>query len=69
VTIVPRSPYDSDQTFITAFAVRVEDAVDPEQFVISDIVIVEGGYFSISSRLSNFRRTLYAPGQVMFSIV
>jgi hypothetical protein len=45
VSIVPRMPYtERFRPFMTAFAIRVEDADDPEHFVISDIVTVEGGF-------------------------
>lgn len=61
VTIVPRTPYtERFRPFMTAFAVRVEDADDPEQFVISDIVTVEGG-FHYGTLQSN-----YPPGSVLF---
>jgi hypothetical protein len=44
VTVVPESPSEDDsRPFSTAFAVRVADVNDPEQYVISDIVTVEGG--------------------------
>jgi hypothetical protein len=54
VTIVPERPYEERQRpFMTAFAIRVEDIDDPDQFVISDVVTVEGG--EIYARLSSYR--------------
>jgi hypothetical protein len=44
VTIVPEHGYEERRKpFSMAFAVRVEDVDDPEQYVISDIVTAEGG--------------------------
>jgi hypothetical protein len=61
VTIVPRRPYTEQfRPFMTAFAVRVEDVDDPEQFVISDIVTVEGGFHGGTLRPN------YPEGSVLF---
>lgn len=61
VIIVPRRPYTEQfRPFMTGFAVRVEDIDDPEQFVISDVVTVEGGFHGGTSRPS------YPEGSVLF---
>jgi hypothetical protein len=56
VTIVPRRPYtERFRPFMTGFAVRVEDVDDPEQFVISDAVTVEGGFMQAPCDLTTPR--------------
>jgi hypothetical protein len=61
VTIVPKRPYtERFRPFMTGFAVRVEDVDEPEQFVISEIVTVEGGFHG-----GNLRSN-YPEGSVMF---
>lgn len=63
VTIVPRRPYaERFRPFMTGFAVRVEDVDDPDQFVISDIVTVEGGFHGGTLRPS------YPEGSVLFRV-
>jgi hypothetical protein len=61
VAIVPRRPYaERLRPFMTGFAVRVEDVDDPEQFVISEIVTVEGGFHGGTLRPN------YPEGSVLF---
>lgn len=61
VTIVPRRPYtERFRPFMTGFAVRVEDVDDPVQFVISEIVTVEGGFHG------GILRPSYPEGSVLF---
>lgn len=62
VTIVPQQPYGENyDPFMIAFAVRVEAADDPDQYVISDVVTVEGGNFNVPNV-----RPQYRPSQVLF---
>jgi hypothetical protein len=58
ITLVSDQSYGDRFPFMTAFALRVENVDDPTQFVISDIVTVQGGDFA-------FRRN-YPEGTVLF---
>jgi hypothetical protein len=61
--IVPEHLYEEHfRPFSTAFAVCVADVDDPEQYVISDIVTVEGG----SGRLRSYEPANYPAGAVLF---
>jgi hypothetical protein len=45
ITIVPENPYEGQlERFMVAFALRVEDVDDPEKYILSDIVTVQGGH-------------------------
>jgi hypothetical protein len=62
VAVVPERDYEEIfDNFMTGFALRVENAADPDEFVISDIVTVEGG---LQSR--RFRNLNYPEGSVLF---
>ncbi|HEY2551671.1 MAG TPA: hypothetical protein VGI64_13955 [Streptosporangiaceae bacterium] len=55
VTIVPAQPYEEHRRpFMTGFAIRAEDLDDPGQFVISDVVTVEGGTHDFYSRQPSY---------------
>jgi hypothetical protein len=44
ITVIPERPYTEPPfAFISAFALRVENVNDPSQFVVSDVITVEGG--------------------------
>jgi hypothetical protein len=62
VSVVPEHDYaDSRVPFMTGFALRVENLADPSQFVISEIVTVQGG-----SQFRQFVRLPYPEGGVLF---
>jgi hypothetical protein len=62
VSVVPDRDYENILTdFMTGFALRVENADNPDEFVISDIVTVEGG---LRSQLSAY--SAYPEGSVLF---
>jgi hypothetical protein len=61
VSVVPERDYEETfEDFMTGFALRVEDAANPDEFVISDIVTVEGGL-----RSRRFRNLSYPEGSVL----
>ena len=62
VSVVPERDYEETFVdFMTGFAIRVENLANPEEFVISDIVTVEGG---LQSR--RFRSLNYPEGSLLF---
>lgn len=63
ISVVPEHDYVDNNTapFMTGFALRVESLVDPSQFVISDIVTVQGG-----SQFRQFFKLPYPEGSVLF---
>lgn len=62
VSVVPEHDYvESNAAFMVGFALRVELLSDPSQFIISDIVTVQGG-----SQFQRLRRPPYPEGAVLF---
>lgn len=62
VSVVPQQPYEERRIpFMTGFALRVENVDDPSQYVISDLVTVEGG----GQRFARTLRPPYPEGSVL----
>jgi len=62
ITVIPQGDYrETSDDFMAGFAIRAERADDPAQFVISDIVTVQGGGLS-----RRFRNVAYPEGGVLF---
>jgi hypothetical protein len=63
VSVVPQAPYTERQVpFSTAFALRVENVENPAEFVVSEVITVEGGDFG------GHRRRPYSEGAVLFRV-
>jgi hypothetical protein len=61
VSVVPEREYEEPfDDFMTGFALRIENAANPSEFVISDIVTVEGGL-----RSRRVRNLSYPEGSVL----